>query len=678
MKWILMIVCTALVLTGCGRKTGPEKIVLEYAGENTAIELPEDFYPRVLGADYITGSGEEGVLWYDGKMHTAEIAGASYLCPVNGGMAGIVTSKENGDTVIKVRFLTEDMDGSVPVRFGSFTTDEVDGMMPEIHGLYPTDDGAAIITQNEMIWLTPSGEKTRCSVKQVISVNYCPDGVCVFAYDEVANRHVYLLGGDGTLNEISMNLPDQAMTDFFLMNGKGYYANEEGIFTQEGKQLLSFSQSGWLAEGISDIRMDGEETFTLLGTHAGSGIYGVYEMKKSTDRVERILVEAVYDENAGRSVTKAAAMFNASSEEYFVRCTKLTESEGSLNAVDKILLGDEIPDLAVLAEGTPLDDYINKEVFLDLSAYMDPGIFMDCARQAFLTDGKLYTVSSGFAVSTYSGREEFLPDTWTYEDIFALHNSLGENQRMLWSGVYTTDFLCGVGSLIQGDTVDTETLAKLYGLLSCESTEQGTANRIRGTELYITGQVLLKGSLVNSVDTYVMMKAYAGWEEPRMIGYPSASGSVHRILFDNRMAVLADGDSPNGAAEFIEYLIRTYPITPAGRDFCSIPTVNDCWSGWIGFLQQSGIAFAFEPGSGSWWPWDDRMSDDCIVVKPDDELCEEFRDWLLHLTPAEPLPDQIYAILTEELSAVKGGAVTAEEGAARAAGRIRLYLAEKN
>ncbi|MBQ2726034.1 MAG: hypothetical protein IJF78_10040 [Clostridia bacterium] len=678
MKRKMMLFLALLLLTGCGKTDGPERVVLEYAYDSVEVVLPSAFYPDYLTADAVFGRGADGMTRYDGESQSWEAGSVSAVCDIDGGIAAAVTVYADGEPGTEVRFLTDNADASVPITFGSFTTDEIGGTSPEIFGLYPTDTGAALITQNEVIAVTPGGIQHRESVRQVISVNCCPDGVCVLAYDDVADRHVYLLNGEGGLDEVSLTLPEKAMTAFFLADGKGFYADAEGIFSLNGSCVMNFSQSGWLPEGIREIRMDSEDAFTILGTHAGTGEYGAYEMKKSAGTEERILVEAVYDENAGRKLPEAAAMFNASSEEYFVQCTKLAESDGSLSAVDKILLGDEIPDLAVLAEGTPLDDYINKEVFLDLSAYLDPAVFMDCAGEALLTDGKLYTVSGGFSAATYSGRAEFLPDTWTYEDLFALHGSLGEEQRMVWSGSYTPDFLCGSGSLIQGDTVDTETLAKLYDLLSFQPAGQGTANRLRGTELYVTGQVLLKSMLVNSVDTYVMMKAYAGWEEPRIIGYPSASGSVHRIAFDNRMSVFADGDCPDGAAEFIEYLIRIYPLTPAGRDFCSIPTVNDCWDGWIGFLQQSGIAFAFEPGSGEWWPWDSQTAGDCIVVKPDDEVCSEFRDWLNGITPASPIPDQVYAILTEELSAVTGGSVSPEEGAERAAGRIRLYLSEKS
>ena len=682
MKLTAMLVLILLLLTGCGKEKGPEKIVLNYAAESTAVVLPEDFYPRSLGSRNVMGTGGEGLLWYDGEFHSAGIRGALVFCPIEGGTAAVVTSYESGEPVTSVRFVTDQADISVPIRFGSFTSDEVGGTTPEILGLYPTDSGAALITGNEIIAVTPGGEEQRQSVKQVISVNHCPDGVCVLAYDDVADRHVYLLNGDdadgGILDEVNLTLPDKAMTAFFLMDGEGYYADDDGIYTLAGEWVMSFSQSGWLAEGIRAIRMDGEDTFTILGTHAGSGEYGVYEMKKSAGDVERILVDAVYDANAGRSIPKAAAMFNASSEEYFVRCTELVPSEGSLSAVDRILLAEEIPDMAVLAEGTPLDDYINKEVFFDLSPYFEPGSLMDCARSALVREGKLYTVSGGFTVRTYSGRTEFLPELWTYADLFALHDSLGEDQRMLWSGNYFEDLLNGAGSLIDGETVDTETLAKLYELLSHGTSAQGMTARPTDTEPYITGQVLLKNAAVNSVDTYVQMKAYAGWEEPYIIGYPSADGGVHRIEFDNRIGVFADGDSPDGAAAFIEYLIHTYPITEAGRDFCSIPASNACWDGWIGLLQQSGMTFAFEPGSADWWPGIAGDSGDCIVVEPDDALCEEFHDWLKGIKPAEPIPDQVYAILTEELSSVKGGSVSAYEAAERAAGRIRLYIGEKN
>ncbi len=678
MKLTVMLMLTVFLLTGCGKEKEPEKIVLKYAAENTAAELPENFYPRALYGNGVLGTGGEGVLWFDGESHTAGIVGSLMFCPVNGGAAGVVNSYRDGETVTSVRFLTESGDVSVPIRFGSFTTDEIGAAIPELMGLYPTSDGAVLITGNEVIALTPDGEKSRQSVRQVISVNHCPDGVCVLAYDDVADRHVYLLNDDGGLDEVNLTLPEKAMTDFFLMDGEGYYADDEGIFTLEGDPVLSFSQSGWLTDGITELRMDGEETFTVLGTHAGSGEYGVYEMKKSAGAVERILVDAVYDANAGRSIPEAAAMFNASSEEYFVRCTELVPSEGSLSAVDRILLAEDLPDLAVLEEGTPLDDYINKEVFFDLSAYFEPGSLMDCARTALEWEGKLYTVSAGFTVRTYSGRAEFLPESWTYANLFALHDSLGEDQRMLWSGNYFEDLLNGAGSIIDGETVDTETLAKLYELLSHGTAAQGMTGRSSDTEPYITGQVLLKNAAVNSVDTYVQMKAYAGWEEPYIIGYPSADGGVHRIEFDNRMAVFADGDSPDGAAAFIGYLIHTYPITEAGRDFCSIPASNACWDGWIDLLQETGMTFAFEPGSGEWWPGSVQGAPGAVVVEPDDALCGEFHDWLNGLTPAERIPDQVYAILTEELSAVKGGSVSPEDGAERAAGRIRLYMGEKS
>lgn len=674
MKRTGILLLTLLLLSGCAKSGEVETIVLEYAADITSVALPEDFYPDFLGQDSVIGR----IGWYDGEFHRKKSDGSVYYCPVGGGEAGVVNSYENGEPVTSVRFLTEEGDVNIPILFGSFTSDEIGAVMPEVFGLYPTEKGAVLITANEIIALTSGGETGRVQVKQVISVNYCPDGLCVLAYDDVADRHVYLLNDSGQPEEVAINLPGKAMTAFFLMDGRGYFADKEGIFSAEGDLILRFSESGWLPDDIEDIRMDGDEDFTVLGTHAGTGKYGVYEMKKSTGKTERILVDAVYDVNAGRNIPEAAAMFNAKSGEYFVRCTELPESEGSLGVLDRVLLENDGTDLAVLPEAAPLDDYVAKGVFLDLSACLDPSDFMDCAREALMTDGKLYTVSAGFMVRTYSGRTEFLPENWTYDDLFRLHGSLGEKQRMFY-GEYPEDLLWGTASLISGDTVDAQTLARLFELLAYEREDRETLERRPSeTEPYVTGEILLHPAMVNSVDTYVQMKAYAGWEEPRIIGYPSAGGSVHRIEFDNRIAVFADTNSAEGAAAFAEYLIRTYPITEAGRDFCSIPVSEACWEEWIGLLQQSGMTFAFEPGSANWWPGDVSGDPESVVVVPDDALCEEFRLWLNGLTPAEKIPDQVYAILTEELSAVKGGAVSPKDGAERAAGRIRLYLSEKN
>ena len=676
MKRVVTLGLMISLLVGCRAETEPEKVILEYAFDSIQADLPAEFYPRTLVGEAVVGTGNGSVMWYDGEMHSYDVDGGLISCPVDGGIA-VVSNRYTGDTpVTEVRFYTDSGERVVPVSFGSFTTDEIGAVTPEILGMYPTDCGAALITRNEIISVSSDGIRQRESVRQVISVNYCPDGVCVLAYDDVADRHVYLLDVNGGLKEAALSLPSKSMTAFFLMNGDGYYADDSGIYTLAGGEIMRFSQSGWLSDGIREIRMDGENSFTILGTHAGSGKFGVYEMKKSAGKSERILVQAMYDPYAGRNIPEAAAMFNASSAEYFIECTELEESSGTLNTVDRLLLEKDVPDLVVLDEGTPLDAYRNRGVFLDLEPYLNSAAFLSCAREALLTEGKLYTVSAGFSVRTYSGRAEFLPDTWRYEDLFRLHDSLTEGQRMIWSGKYPPDFLNGAASLIDGEAVDTQTLAKLYELLCTTPDGQDISGKPGNVEIYAEGQVLLKGAMVNSVDSYVQMKAYAGWEEPRIVGYPSADGGVHKIEFDNRIAVFAEGDCHDGAAAFADYLIRTYPVTAAGLDYCSIPTAEECWDNWTGLLQQSGVAFAFEPGSGEWWPYSPEDSAEYIVVEPDDALCEEFRAWLNSITPAAPVPDQIYAILTEELSACQGGAVSAEEAAERAAGRIRLYLSE--
>ena len=76
MKLTAMLVLILLLLTGCGKEKGPEKIVLNYAAESTAVVLPEDFYPRSLGSRNVMGTGGEGLLWYDGEFHSAGIRGA--------------------------------------------------------------------------------------------------------------------------------------------------------------------------------------------------------------------------------------------------------------------------------------------------------------------------------------------------------------------------------------------------------------------------------------------------------------------------------------------------------------------------------------------------------------------------------------------------------------------------
>ena len=177
MKGKVMLLLAVFLLTGCGKDSGPERVVLEYAYDSTQTALPEEFYPDYLTADAVFGRGAEGITRYDGESRAWEAGSVSAVCDIDGGIAAAVSTYTDGEPGTEVHFLTDSTEPSVSITFGSFTTDEIGGTSPEIFGLYPTDTGAALITQNEVIAVTPmccipTGSTQRCSAKPALHA--CP------------------------------------------------------------------------------------------------------------------------------------------------------------------------------------------------------------------------------------------------------------------------------------------------------------------------------------------------------------------------------------------------------------------------------------------------------------------------------------------------------------------------
>lgn len=111
--------------------------------------------------------------------------------------------------------------------------------------------------------------------------------------------------------------------------------------------------------------------------------------------------------------------------------------EQALTALNNDIIGGNVPDVLVVDEKLPMENYVSKGLFLDLYKLMDEDEtirredFLENILAAFETNGKLYEIAPTFWVSTLAAKNEMLGGRtgWTMAEFIQWADSLPEGTR---------------------------------------------------------------------------------------------------------------------------------------------------------------------------------------------------------------------------------------------------------
>lgn len=274
----------------------------------------------------------------------------------------------------------------------------------------------------------------------------------------------------------------------------------------------------------------------------------------------------------------AVTQFNRSNQQYHITIREYVScEEGSANpmadALGKLyadLISDNCPDLIELtgldAERLAAKDALEDlNPFLQESALLDKGDFVEEILEAYTFDGILTSIPSLFFLETVMGHSTQLGETpgWTFDDLTALAKANPEAE--LFDGALKSDILNYVLMYNQNSFIDwsagscsfdsPEFQSLLQFADSFPSETAPDPDRPGTPALIQSGQVLLKNTFLYDFDSIQMDMAMFG-EDAVCVGFPTPEGTPgHGLTTAYAYGIPSKSHNKEGAWAFMESVL---------------------------------------------------------------------------------------------------------------------------
>lgn len=269
-------------------------------------------------------------------------------------------------------------------------------------------------------------------------------------------------------------------------------------------------------------------------------------------------------------LSRYAASFNASNEEYYVEVVDLMSSfpniDDRLKELSTRLAAGDGPDI-ICFNGLDPAPYGKSGLLVDLYTLIDsdPELSREdlIALGAFESGDKLWSLAPCFSISTCVGLESVVGDGlgWTFEEFSALYDSLEEGQKMFAITsplVFVENTLDGVlPELVDYETASCsftdgrfeEYLRLASGLETADETDwESYAAR------FASGEIVLNEQVLRNIYELAASEEYYG-QALTPIGWPSFDGSCgSRLLITSDMGIVSSGDT-DAAWEFLSFML---------------------------------------------------------------------------------------------------------------------------
>ena len=284
-------------------------------------------------------------------------------------------------------------------------------------------------------------------------------------------------------------------------------------------------------------------------------------------------------------LSRYAANFNAYNEEYYVEVVDLASAipniDDRLKDLSTRLAAGDGPDI-ICFNGLDPAPYGRAGALVDLYELIDsdPELSREdfVALGAFESGDELWSLAPCFTISTCVGLESVVGDGlgWTFEDFFALYDSLEAGQKMIATMsplIFVENTLDGVlPELVNYETASCsftdgrfeEYLRLASGLETADETDwESYAAR------FASGEIVLNEQMLRNIRDLAALEEYYG-QALTPIGWPSFDGSCgSRLLTTSDMGIVSTGNT-DAAWEFLRFILSDEK-TQAELSLASIP-----------------------------------------------------------------------------------------------------------
>ena len=388
--------------------------------------------------------------------------------------------------------------------------------------------------------------------------------------------------------------------------------------------------------------------------------------------------------------------FNRSSDEYRIQVVDYSkeafadgnEMEQILNKFNLDVLSGNAPDILVVSDDINIYNYIDKGVFMDMSALFDKGGAFENIEilpnvfEMMHTKGKVYTVFPEFIIETVAIRSRFADgkETLTFDDCDEIINSSDAEYKTAFGGSSSKDVVLYMGVTSGRDkyldlenkkcNYDCADFIDLLNFANKFPEEAGYDYGIFEMDLgYLEDKAIFKDDHLYNFEDYGKLEHAVFKDGVSLIGFPNNSGeNLSYIQPRNQVGINSNSKYTDVAIDFIKSMFENYDPSNRNSNFPSDKK---------GFETAKKAATA-EIGDKEPDYYDLGFGEERIEVTPLTEAeAQKFCDYILAIKTLYGYYDgQISSIIHEESSAFFSGQKSAEETASIIQSRVTTYMNE--
>ena len=484
--------------------------------------------------------------------------------------------------------------------------------------------------------------------------------------------------------------------DLFASGSEGIYSYKLG--DPQVKMLLNFVDSDIDTYGVSQLAPISDTEFVALIPTEDMNYSLTYLTKvdpKTVSERKQIILGCNYiDYDVRAQIIK----FNKQNDEYRVVISDYSKFDsdsdmsGGANKLNTDIVSGNAPDILVLDSDMPVDSYISKGLFEDMTNYFknDPELskiqYMDHVMEAFKTDGKMYKLIPSFYVETVVAPKSDVGDddyTWTIDELEKLVKEKNIEHKNIFGPLTRDDVLEMALSLSGSQYIDWSTLTCSYDsdafihLLEFvnefpEELEEDDYG-YETSSYYRRGMALAERLYLYTFSDYNYEAKGTFGQPVKAVGFPSDNGSGSALYPNLQLTMSATSKVKDGCWEFMRFFLSDeYQKTIDGAWPVNMNKVNE-------LAEKIKKKPTYIDEDGKEVEYDDTwyVGDQEVIVDPmtDDEV-NEILDFINSIDQVGNANNEVANIIAEEAAAYFSGQKSAKEVADIIQSRVQIYVNE--
>ena len=529
-------------------------------------------------------------------------------------------------------------------------------------------------------------------------------------------------------------LPSNANDIWFGEGYDLYYAADSGVYGMnwdeqgkagEGELVMSYLNSNVSRDSVELLGVIDAETI-LFSERTNDEDYtrapALYKHAPDLDLSTVKVIEVAYGEWVSYQIPTKIVAFNKAHDDirvvvkdYSIYSSPEDYGAGGTKLATDISTGLYKPDIVI---GTSGEEYVaavlRKQLYTDLTPYIEKDDTVNRSNlfgsvlSAFDDHGKMWGISDSFYANTLISTPELLgkyadQDSWTLDEVLDFAENLPDgvelmdvlhqeslSYRFLGQNGYAA-FIDAEEATCSFDSPEfihylnfLRSLPKNYDEYEVKS-DIAKVDWDERYQFYHDGKIALKDKYFSEINDFLNMELDFGTKDYKLIGYPTTGTSGTMVSVSNAYVITSFCSDPDAAWEVVKSFFES------DVEMYNLPALKSSFDQLAETYYDYEFKFYYD-GSAEWGTTDEEGEGSAMVVgeggssldrpgivtyfTPEDAA--RIKDFLDQ--PVTPLnaavPEEVNAIINEEISALTAGSASPEDCAKRIQSRVGIYLAE--